>query len=196
MIVHELPIAGLKLIQLDVHGDARGFFVERFNADRFRAAGLPYQFVQDNHSRSAVGVVRGLHYQYAPAQGKLVSVMRGRILDVAVDLRSGSPTFAQHFACELSDLNGLLLWIPGGFAHGFSVIGDESADLHYKVDAMYNAGGESGISWNDAQLAVPWGVADPVLSARDQGLESLEDYCCHPKFHWVREAEATKIAIR
>jgi dTDP-4-dehydrorhamnose 3,5-epimerase len=184
MTVRELPIPGLRLIQLKVHGDARGFFVERFNEEQFRAAGLPVRFVQDNHSRSAPGVIRGLHYQYAPVQGKLVGVTRGRILDVAVDLRSGSPTFGQHFACELSDMNGLVLWIPEGFAHGFCVLGDEPADLNYKVDAPYNPACEGGLRWDDPRLSIPWPVANAVLSARDEKLGSFDDYCQRPRFEW------------
>src|SRR6516162_2296816 len=115
MRVTRLEPQGLLLVELALHGDARGFFVERFHEARFREFGLPTRFVQDNHSRSAPGVLRGLHYQSRPAQGKLVGVTRGRIWDVAVDLRSDSPTIGQSFAVELSDLDGRLLWIPAGF---------------------------------------------------------------------------------
>ena len=184
MTVRELPIPGLRLIQLAVHGDARGFFVERFNEEQFQLAGLPVRFIQDNHSRSAPGVVRGLHYQHAPAQGKLVGVTRGRILDVVVDLRLGSPTFGRHLACELSDMNGLVLWIPAGFAHGFCVLGDEPADLNYKVDAPYTPAGEDGLRFDDARLSIPWPIKNPVLSTRDQKLGSFADYCQRPRFNW------------
>ena len=140
MKVTRLELDGLLLIEIDVHGDERGFFVERFNIDRFRAQGLPADFVQDNHSRSRPGVVRGLHYQHTPAQGKLVGVTRGRIFDVVLDIRPDSPTYGQTESGELSDMNGRLLWIPSGFAHGFCVLGDTPADLLYKVDVPYNSG--------------------------------------------------------
>ncbi len=176
MNVIPLELHGLSLVELKVHGDARGFFVERFQHNRFHENGLPSHFVQDNHSRSAPGVLRGLHYQTKPAQGKLVGVVRGRIWDVAVDIRPDSPTFGQHFGVELSDLNGRLLWVPHGFAHGFCVLGDEPADVYYKVDAPYTPATEGGISWNDPGLAVNWPVSHPTVSQRDQKLQSFEQY--------------------
>lgn len=182
MTVSDLPIEGLKLVQLDVYGDSRGFFAERFHEGRFQEAGLPDRFAQDNHSRSAPAVLRGLHYQYAPSQGKLVGVTSGRIWDVAVDIRSRSSTFGKYYGCELSDLNGVLLWIPGGFAHGFCVLGDEPADVYYKVDAPYNAEGEGGIQWSDPQLAIPWPIRNPVLSSRDQCLAAFDEYSQAPRF--------------
>ncbi len=182
MKVEELSLPGLKLVQLDVLQDSRGFFVERFNQDRFRAAGLPQPFVQDNHSHSLPGVIRGLHYQYAQPQGKLVGVIRGRVWDVAVDIRAASPTFGQHYACELSAANGLLLWIPSGFAHGFCVLGDEPADVIYKVDVPYCRNGEGGIRFDDASLEIPWPVESPALSARDASLDSFASYTKDPRF--------------
>jgi dTDP-4-dehydrorhamnose 3,5-epimerase len=175
MKVLPLEIKGLVLVALKVHGDERGFFVERFHNERYRDNGLPTHFAQDNHSRSAPGVLRGLHYQLGPTQGKLVGVIRGKIWDVAVDIRPDSPTYGQHFGVELSDMNGRLLWIPAGFAHGFCVLGDESADVLYKVDAPYNPAGEGGIFWNDPELAVPWPVINPTVSKRDQGLVSFAE---------------------
>jgi len=180
MKVTRLEIEGLVLIELAVHGDARGFFTERFQIERFRENGLPTQFVQDNHSRSAPGVVRGLHYQHNPDQGKLIGVTRGRIWDVAADIRPDSPTFGQHVALELSDLNGRLLWVPPGFAHGFCVLGDESADVLYKVDALYTPAAEGGIAWNDPELAVPWPLENPVVSARDQKMPGFAEYRANP----------------
>lgn len=177
-------LEGLILVELDVYGDARGFFVERFNEEKYRRQGLKTRFVQDNHSRSAPGVVRGLHYQYEPAQGKLVSVTRGRILDVVVDIRADSPTFGKHFSLELNDLEGRMLWIPGGFAHGFSVLGDEPADVFYKVDQFYNPAKEGGISWNDPELGIDWKVASPTISARDQKQPSFSEYRVHPIRDW------------
>ncbi|MBV9240478.1 MAG: dTDP-4-dehydrorhamnose 3,5-epimerase family protein, partial [Acidobacteria bacterium] len=127
-----------------------------------------------------VGVLRGLHYQYEPAQGKLVGVTRGRIWDVAVDVRPDSATFGESYGCELSDLNGLLLWIPTGFAHGFCVIGDESADVLYKTTAEYDPSGEGGISWNDPDLAIDWPIANPRLSDRDRELPTFAAYRANP----------------
>jgi dTDP-4-dehydrorhamnose 3,5-epimerase len=150
--------------------------VERCNLERFWELGLPTQFYQDNHSRSLPGVLRGLHYQRRPAQGKVVGVTRGRIWDVAVDLRTQSPTFGQSIGLELSDENGLALWIPPGFAHGFCVLGAEPADVFYKVDAPYNPAGEGGIRWNDADLAISWPMSDPIVSERDLHSESFAAY--------------------
>ncbi len=186
MKVTRLEIEGLALIELKVHGDARGFFTERFQRARFADAGLPTDFVQDNHSRSAPGVLRGLHYQHTPAQGKLIGVVRGRIWDVVVDIRPHSATCGQHFACELSDLNGRLLWIPPGFAHGFCVSGDEPADVLYKVDAVYNPAGEDGLLWSDAALGIKWPIEHPVISSRDQRLPSFADYRRNP-VEWQKE---------
>jgi dTDP-4-dehydrorhamnose 3,5-epimerase len=180
MKVTRLDIEDVLLIELAVYGDARGFFVERFQIERFREHGLPTELVQDNHSRSAPGVLRGLHYQHTPSQGKLIGVTRGRIWDVAVDIRPDSPTFGQNVGIELSDLNGRLLWIPPGFAHGFCVLGDEPADVLYKVDALYNPRGEGGIAWDDPELAVPWPIADPAISDRDRTMPSFAAYRADP----------------
>lgn len=180
MQIQECKLAGLKIIQLKVHGDSRGFFVERFNQDSFKAAGLPTQFVQDNHSRSAPGILRGLHYQHTPAQGKLVGVTNGCVLDIAVDIRPDSPTFGQYHAEELSDENGKLFWIPAGFAHGFCVLGDKPADMLYKVTGLYNPAGEGGIKYDDSALGIDWPVKTPTISARDQNLPSWKDYCANP----------------
>lgn len=180
MKVIDTPLHGLKLIELKVNGDPRGFFVERFNARTFAEAGLPTAYAQDNHSRSAPGVLRGLHFQMQPPQGKLVGVVRGRIWDVAVDIRPGSPTFGQSYSLELSDMNGLLLWIPPGFAHGFCVVGDEPADLFYKVDCLYNPGGEGGILWSDPELAIRWPIQNPTVSGRDRDLPGFARYRANP----------------
>ncbi len=176
MIVTPLELAGLLLLEMKIYRDERGFFIERFQQERFRDCGLPPEFLQDNHSRSAPGVLRGLHYQQNPAQGKLVGVIRGRIQDVAVDLRRDSPTFGKHLSLELSDDNGRLLWIPPGFAHGFCVPGNEPADVIYKVDAPYNATGEGGIHWADPELKITWQVSSPLVSARDQALPNFASY--------------------
>ena len=182
MKIEDLKLSGLKLITLDVHGDARGFFVERFSLEKFQEAGLPTDYFQDNHSRSAPGVLRGLHYQHDPAQGKLVGVINGRILDVAVDIRAASPTYGQHITIELSDMNGKLLWMPPGFAHGFCVLGDQPADVVYKVTATYNPAGEGGIRFDDPQIAVDWQLPAPQISTRDQQQPSFAEYQKNPVF--------------
>lgn len=176
MKVTRLTPDGLLLVDLDIHGDERGFFVERFSLERFRTAGLPTHFAQDNHSRSRPGVVRGLHYQHTPGQGKLVGVTRGRIFEVVLDIRPESTTYGQTWTTELSDMNGRLLWVPCGFAHGFCVLGDTPADLFYKVDVPYNPNGEGGILWNDPELAIAWPAESPIVSARDQTLPTFAEH--------------------
>ena len=171
---------GLLLVTRNVYGDERGFFVERFKRSEFEGSGIPSDFVQVNQSRSAPGVLRGLHYQHSPAQGKLVGVTRGKIWDVAVDLRKESPTFGRSYGVELSDLNGQLLWIPAGFAHGFCVIGDEPADVLYNTTAEYEPKTEGGIVWNDPDLAIEWPLSEPQLSARDLELPTFADFRADP----------------
>jgi dTDP-4-dehydrorhamnose 3,5-epimerase len=185
MKVTRLDLEGLLLIELTVYSDARGFFIERFRLDRFREIGLPTNFVQDNHSRSAPRVLRGLHYQYDPAQGKLIGVTRGRIWDVVVDIRPDSPTFGHSLGVELSDVSGRMLWIPSGFAHGFCVLGDEPADVLYKVDSTYNPLGEGGIFWADPDLAISWPVDHPIVSERDGKLPSFAAYRANP-INWTK----------
>lgn len=161
-------IADVLLIEPRVFGDSRGFFFESFNERAFReATGRDVQFVQDNHSRSARGVLRGLHYQIQQAQGKLVRVVRGQVFDVAVDLRRSSPTFGRWVGVELSEDNHRQLWVPPGFAHGFVVM-SESADFLYKTTDYYAPEHERCIAWNDPQLAIAWpeGIT-PQLSAKD-----------------------------
>ena len=175
-------IPDLKLVELKLHGDARGFFVERYREDAFAAAGLPSQFKQDNHSRSATNVLRGVHYQFDKPQGKLVGCVRGRIWDVAIDIRPASPTYGKSYGVELSDMNARLLWVPPGFAHGFCVLGDDVADVFYKVTEVYNPAGERGIAWNDPEFAVEWPLSDPLVSARDKEQPSFAEYKKDPKF--------------
>jgi len=158
------------IIEPRVFGDARGFFFESFNQQAFQAAtGLNVQFVQDNHSRSAKGVLRGLHYQIEQPQGKLVRVVRGAVFDVAVDLRQSSPTFGQWVGVELTEHNHRQLWVPAGFAHGFLTLSD-SADFLYKTTDYYAPAFERCIAWNDPTLAVNWPLAGatPLVSAKDQ----------------------------
>ena len=155
-------------------GDERGFFVETFKADRYAAHGIAGPFVQDNLSRSAYGVLRGLHLQHPRSQGKLVSVLRGRVRDVAVDVRVGSPTFGLHVAVELSEANRRQFWVPRGFAHGFVVL-SESADFFYKCDELYSPADEIVVRWNDPAIGIAWGVSAPTLSARDAAAPLLAE---------------------
>jgi dTDP-4-dehydrorhamnose 3,5-epimerase len=170
------PLDGLLVVKLDVYRDERGFFVERYNEATFRQHGIPTSYCQDNHSHSIPGTLRGLHFQRHPAQGKLVGVVHGRILDVAVDLRPQSLTFGQHLATELTGEGGQLLWIPAGFAHGFCVLGDSPAEVLYKVDAPYDPAGEGGILWSDPDLAIDWPTRNPIVSFKDQQLASFARY--------------------
>jgi dTDP-4-dehydrorhamnose 3,5-epimerase len=180
--VTELEIPGVLMVELDVFRDNRGFFTERFHLGRFREHHLSTNIVQVNHSRSSPGVVRGLHYQSDPPQGKLVGVTRGRIWDVIVDIRATSPSFGRHLGVELSDDNGRLLWVPPGFAHGFCVMGNDSADLLYQVDAPYNPKSDSGIAWNDPDLHVSWPERDLQCSPRDAQQPRWADYIRSPAF--------------
>ncbi len=183
MQVFEAPLKGLLIDELDIYEDNRGYFVERFSKNKFEALSLPVHFVQDNHSRSFPGVIRGLHFQPKPAQGKLVGCPRGSILDVAVDIRTDSPTFGEYFDIELNDSNGKLLWIPPGFAHGFCVLGNEPADVTYKITSHYNPDGETGIAWNDPDINIAWPfekMAEPITSERDTNQQSLAHYKAHP----------------
>jgi dTDP-4-dehydrorhamnose 3,5-epimerase len=152
--------------------DARGFFLESFNKRQFAAAGLPTEFVQDNHSRSRLNVLRGLHYQVGKPQGKLVSVIRGQIFDVAVDIRRGSPTFGKWVSVILDEVNRQCLWIPPGFAHGFCAMTDE-VDVLYKCTEYYDPPGERGIPWNDPLLGIKWPADRPVLSEKDASYRPL-----------------------
>ena len=165
-----LAIPDVVLIEPKVFGDARGFFCESFNQQAFNeATGTNYQFVQDNHSRSTKGVLRGLHYQLPPhAQGKLVRVVRGKVWDVAVDIRENSPTFGQWVGVELSEDNQHQLWVPPGFAHGFAVL-SETADFLYKTTAYHMPQSERGIAWNDPQVGIRWPELgmDWLLSEKD-----------------------------
>ena len=175
LICEQTSIPGVLVFTPDIFGDARGFFLQTYQAREYAAAGLDRVFVQDNLSRSCRDTVRGLHYQLKHPQGKLVSVLRGAVLDVAVDIRRGSPTFGKSVAVELSEDNRRQLFVPEGFAHGFRVLTD-SADFCYKCTDFYAPGDEYGVQWNDPALAIPWGdVAAPVVSAKDRQLSRLAD---------------------
>ena len=175
MRVTPLAIPEVLLISRDRFADARGWFTELHNEAALRDAGFTVTFVQDNLSWSKPGVIRGLHLQYGPAQGKLVTCLSGQIFDVAVDARPGSPTYGHHVAAELSGENGDSLWIPPGFAHGFAVLGSDPALVLYKVDQPRSAEGERGVIWNDASVAISWPIERPILSERDAALPTLAD---------------------
>jgi dTDP-4-dehydrorhamnose 3,5-epimerase len=167
MDIRKTRIDDLLVIEPDVFEDTRGCFLEGYNKRRYAERGIPCEFVQDNYSFSCHGTVRGLHYQVGEyAQGKLVTVLHGRVLDVAVDIRFGSPTFGQHVAVELSDENHLQFWLPPGFAHGFSVL-SEKAVFSYKCTAYYHKDSERAIRFDDPNLNIDWRVANPIVSAKD-----------------------------
>lgn len=166
VIATELP--GVLLLEPKAFGDARGFFLETWQAARYYEAGMPEHFVQDNHSRSRRGVLRGLHYQLMQPQGKLVSVMRGAVFDVAVDVRRGSPHFGRWFGCVLDDVDHRQLYIPPGFAHGFCVLSEE-ADFFYKCTNFYHPASEHGIAWDDPEIGIAWPLRKEVtLSDKDR----------------------------
>jgi dTDP-4-dehydrorhamnose 3,5-epimerase len=170
--VVDTKLAEVKLIDLAVFEDARGHFYERFHEGKFAQLGLPTRFAQDNVSVSRAGVLRGLHFQTERPQGKLVQCTRGRVWDVAVDVRPGSSTFRQWVGVTLSAQQKQLFWIPPGFAHGFCVL-EADAELHYKCTELYDASSDTGIRWDDPELAIAWPVASPVLSAKDRDLPLL-----------------------
>ncbi|MBV6468571.1 MAG: dTDP-4-dehydrorhamnose 3,5-epimerase [Nitrospirae bacterium] len=174
MQITSTPLPGLVQIEPDVFRDPRGRFVELYRQPRYEAAGIDRPFVQDNFSWSVRGTLRGLHYQLGRPQGKLVTVIKGTVFDVAVDIRQGSPTFGQWYGVELSDTNMRQLYVPPGFAHGFCVLSDEAGFL-YKCTDLYSPQDERGIVWNDPALSIAWPVTAPLLSAKDQAYKSLTD---------------------
>jgi dTDP-4-dehydrorhamnose 3,5-epimerase len=169
----KLPIEGLVEITPRIFKDERGYFFESYNKATFSKAGLDIDFVQDNQSYSTPGVVRGLHFQKFPfGQGKLVRVIKGKILDVAVDIRKGSPTFGKYEAILLDDKRCNMLWIPAGFAHGFSVL--EESLVMYKCTNVYDKASESGIIWNDPSINIDWQVSNPIVSDKDKELTTID----------------------
>lgn len=182
MEVKPAPIQGLFIIQPQVFKDSRGYFFESYQAEKYKQVGIPGDFVQDNLSFSSRNVIRGLHFQNPPyAQGKLVSVVKGKVLDVVVDIREGSPTYGRHFAIELSDENHLQLWIPVGFAHGFAVLSDYAV-FSYKCTNFYHQPSEGGIIYNDPDIQIDWKIENPILSEKDLQLQNLRDFKTKFKF--------------
>ena len=175
MKVSDCKIAGVKIVEPQVFGDSRGWFVEQYNAERYKAAGIDVDFVQDNESFSSKGVVRGLHWQAGEhAQAKLVRVIRGAVWDVAVDIRKGSPTFGKHVSVVLTGENKKQFFIPKGFAHGFVTLTDD-VEIMYKCDAFYSPEHDGGIRFNDPDIGVEWGVENPILSEKDEKQPFLAD---------------------
>ena len=170
----ETALKGVILVEPDVFEDPRGFFLETYHARKYADGGIPGPFVQDNWSRSVRGTIRGLHYQFPNAQGKLIAVVEGEAFDVAVDIRRGSPTFGQWDAFELTPENRRAVFLPEGVAHGFCVT-SESAGVTYKVTNFYSAKDERGIIWNDPTLRIPWPVSDPIISKKDQSYKALAE---------------------
>jgi dTDP-4-dehydrorhamnose 3,5-epimerase len=176
MKISHTKLKGCVIIEPHVFGDERGFFLETFQAVRYeQEAGIDLPFFQDNHSRSARGVLRGLHFQKTKPQGKLVRVVRGEVYDVAVDIRKGSATFGEWEGIILSEDNKKQVWVPPGFAHGFIVL-SETADFEYKCTDYYDPNDEGCILWNDPDLGIPWPVANPVLSTKDESAKRLVDH--------------------
>jgi len=172
------------IIEPKLFGDERGFFLETYQLDRYVEIGIAKPFVQDNLSRSRYGVLRGLHLQNPSTQGKLVSVLRGRVLDVAVDVRVGSPNFGRHVAVELSEENRRQLWVPRGFAHGFAVL-SETADFFYKCDNPYSPKDEIVVRWDDPVIGIAWGIEQPSLAPRDAAAPVLADITNLPVYGQV-----------
>lgn len=174
MDVVETELPGVKVIQPRVFEDARGFFLETYNEARYREAGIDIRFVQDNHSKSRKGTLRGLHYQLENPQDKLVWAIRGEAYDVAVDMRPGSATFGKWFGVVLSAEKKNQILVPKGFAHGFCVLSEE-CEIIYKCSDVYNPKGEGGVIWNDPTIGIDWPIDDPILSEKDEKLPLLAD---------------------
>ncbi|GAA6169790.1 dTDP-4-dehydrorhamnose 3,5-epimerase [Sessilibacter corallicola] len=175
MEVIKTKLDGVVIIKPKVFGDDRGFFLETFQQERYRElAGIDLPFVQDNHSRSTKGVLRGLHFQKTKPQGKLVRVVRGEVYDVAVDINPSSPTFGQYEGVILSETNKAQFWVPPGYAHGFAVL-SETADFEYKCTDFYDPSDEGGLIWNDPTVAIDWPLENPSLSEKDAVLPTLEE---------------------
>jgi dTDP-4-dehydrorhamnose 3,5-epimerase len=187
----ETPIEGLFILKPTVYGDDRGYFFESYTKKDFEEIGLDVEFVQDNQSKSQKGVLRGLHFQDKHVQGKLVRVVEGRVFDVAVDIRKGSPTYGQYFGLELSAENKLMFYVPEGFAHGFLTLSDEAVFV-YKVTNYYCAECDGGIIWNDPEINITWplkenGISEPSLSDKDSNLPTLADF--NSPFFYNSESE-------
>ena len=172
-------LGDVAVLASEVFEDERGFFMEVYRADQYKALGLPIEFVQDNHSRSKHGVVRGLHFQWDPPMGKLMRVTYGSAFLIAVDIRKGSPTLGQWFGVEVSAKDKKQVWAPAGFARGFCVVSD-FAEVQYKCTGIYNPKCESGIRWNDPKIGIQWPVKEPELSGKDREAQTLDEWLASP----------------
>jgi dTDP-4-dehydrorhamnose 3,5-epimerase len=178
--IESTHLDGVVVLRNQTFDDDRGFFLESFRADRFKALGLPESFVQDNHSGSVRGVLRGLHFQWEPPMGKLMRATVGEAFAVAVDIRKGSPTLGRWYGREISAANRLQIWAPAGFARGFAALSDY-VEVQYKCTGIYSPGAESGIIWNDPEVGIDWPVKEPLLSAKDAGAQTLAEWLQRPE---------------
>ena len=178
--VEDTAIEEVKIVIPEVFEDERGFFTEVYRSDQFKEAGLPGNFVQLNHSKSAKNVLRGLHFQWEPPMGKLMRVTLGTAFLVAVDIRKGSPTLGQWIGIEASEHNKIQFWAPANFARGFCVLSDY-AEIQYLTTGIYNNKGESGILWNDPEIGIDWPVSNPILSGKDEVAQTLEEWHNRPE---------------
>lgn len=177
--IESRQLGDIAVLMPDVFADERGFFMETFQADQFKGLGLPFEFVQDNQSRSRKGVIRGLHFQWDPPMSKLMRVTYGSAFLVAVDIRKGSPTLGKWFGIEVSAENKRQVWAPAGFARGLCAL-SEVAEVQYKCTAIYNNKGESGIRWNDPRLGIAWPDSNPILSDKDRNAQTLDQWLASP----------------
>jgi len=175
MKIESVHLGAVAVLVPEIFQDQRGFFLEEFRADQFKELGLPFQFVQENHSGSVRNVIRGLHFQWNPPMSKLMRVLRGTAYLVAVDIRKNSPTLSQWYGIEASDKNRKQLWAPAGFARGFCVLSD-FAEIQYMCTGIYNPKGESGIRWNDPDIGLKWPISHPILSDKDTNAQSLSEW--------------------
>jgi dTDP-4-dehydrorhamnose 3,5-epimerase len=180
LVIESRHLNGLAVIAPEVFEDERGFFYEAYRKDQFLELGLPGDFVQDNHSRSVKGVLRGLHFQWDPPMGKLMRVTLGSAFLVAVDIRKGSPTLGKWLGMEVSSQNKKQVWAPAGFARGFCVLSDV-AEIQYKCTGIYNSKGESGVRWNDPALGIAWPLEGPIVSKKDQVAQTLKEWLQRPE---------------
>ena len=189
--IESQPLDGVAVIVPEVFQDSRGFFMETYREDQFAELGLPTHFVQDNHSRSSKGVVRGLHFQWEPPMGKLMRVTQGSAFLVAVDIRKGSPTLGKWCGVEASSENRRQVWAPAGFARGFCVL-SESAEVQYKCTGAYNSKGESGILWNDSSIGIEWPIkpSEMQLSEKDKSAQTLAQWLSRPESEYFRYERA------
>ena len=185
MQIESTHLNGLSVLRPEVFEDERGFFMEAFRADQFEELGLPTRFVQENHSGSGAGVIRGLHFQWDPPMGKLMRVTVGRAFLVAVDIRKGSPTLGQWYGREVSAEDRLQIWAPAGFARGFCTLSDW-VELQYKCTGIYNPSGESGILWSDPAVGIEWPVDSPQLSGKDERAQTLARWLERPESNRFR----------